>query len=772
MVEGVGTTAIPDSPGKMAVDRAVRPFDLVVVAMAPASEEVEKGMPMVGPSGRYLRKTLSQLGVDDYYVTNCLCCPIPNDAPVAAIREAQSRCRERLTEEITSRRPKLILALGDMPLQEFCGPDYKVLENEGRLLMSQLNIPLVPVAHPAYYLRRPDEAFDFLECMRAGIRYLNNNYHQVGEVSHTIIDASNLEEARRALAGQEYLTIDLETSGFEALGLSPDHILEVGVGFEDDHCYVIPPEFLHEFKDIIEHAKMIGWNAFFDARFLKAVGIHPYIYFDGMLAHYCLDERQNSHGLKKVARTYIGAGDWEANIKQYLKNPKKDSYEVIPEDVRRAYLAKDVCYTHVLWKLLREEVKDNWVFWNILMPATRVFTETMFQGVRIDPYKVLEVGELFKEDLIRDEKEIWELAGEPFNIDSPKEVAHVLYDVFKLPAPPPDRDGKGTRSTNKKLLEAYRESYDIVDRIVTHREIAHDMSNYVVGLAKRIDSNFKVHPTIKMFGAVTGRISSENPSIMNIKRDGRAKEIFVAEPGRYLAEFDLKGAELRWYCIYAQDEVLRDILINGYKGNVGVDLTQEQRTDPHFIIGAIAYGPDRAKALRVVAKMTVFGRLYLRGLESIERQYGKETARRLVDVMDDIIPNHHKYVDGIKKQVKEKGYVESYFGRQRRWPLITPENKHEIEKQATNMPIQSASSDLNLLNLVSLWEAKERWDAFPLFTVHDSILVDIPSPDVIPEIKAFLEDNARRIVEGKMEFIYDVKWGTNWAGHKPEGAAR
>lgn len=742
---------------KLLAIRDDRPFDLVVVAMAPAEEEMRQKMPMVGPSGQYLRRTLYQLGVIDYYTTNCLLCPIPYGAEDAQVREALACCRSRLEDEVVGRHPKLILALGDMPLTEFCGGDYGILETAGRLLMSRLNIPLVPVAHPAFYLRRPEDAFDFLECTRAGIRYLNNNYHQVGDVTRTLVTEENLKEVLEDLEKHDELSLDLETSGFHALGLAPDAILEMGLAYNGQHAYIVPNNLIPHFKKLIETKKIDGWNIFFDARFLKALGITPNIYFDGMLAHYCLDERQYSHGLKKVARIYLGADDWEKAIKVHLKNPKKDSYALLPTDVRQEYLSKDACYTNELKGLLREEVKDNWAFWNILMPATRVFTETTFRGFPVDPYKIAEMHKLLWDEINRDERKLWDMTGRVFNPSSPVEVARILYDDLRIPMHP-----KYGRSTNKKLLEDWRSEYPLVDRIVLHREMRHDVQNYVEGFARRIDRNFCIHPTIRMFGTVTGRISSEDPSIMNVKRDSRVKEIFIANEGRLLAEFDLRGAELRWYYMYSEDEVLRDVLTYGFQGELGVELTDEQRKDPHYIIGAIAYGVERADELRAPAKMTVFGRLYLRGLASIEAQYGREIARRLVDAMDEIIPKHKNYTTTIRKQVHTHGYVESYFERQRRFPLVTSENRSEVERQAVNMPIQSAASDLNLLNLIYLWENRHRWDIFPMFTVHDSIMVEIPSPDVLPEIKKGLEDNAYEIVRHKIPFPYDVKYGKSW----------
>lgn len=753
-VPGLGTYT---EGTKLFAVRDGRPFDLVVTAMAPAQEEMYQKRPMVGPSGQFLRRILHQLDIPNYYITNCLLCPIPAWADDRQIGTAVECCRPRHEDEITERKPKLILALGDMPLHELCDNDYPILEVQGRLFMSKLNIPLVPVAHPAFYLRRPDDAFDFIECTRAGIRYLNNNYHQAGKVTRETVTEETVDTVLEELWKHDILTIDAETSGFYALSLTPNQILEIGISYDNNHCYIVPPELIPRFKELLAAKKIRSWNGFFDWRFLRVIGVSFNNWFDGMLAHYCLDERQYSHGLKKVARVYLGAGNWETDITKYLKNPKEDSYALIPTEVRREYLSKDVCYTNQMCELLEEEVKDNWAFWNILMPATRVFSETMFHGVPISPHKLVDMHGLLGDDINKDERELWEMAGRVFNPASPVDVARIIYDDLRVPINP-----KYGRSTNKKLFENMREEYEIIDRIVLHREMLHDRSQYVEGFAKRVDRNFRVHPTIRMFGTVTGRISSEDPSIMNIKRDGRVKEIFVADKGKYLAEFDLSKAELCWYVIYSNDEVLKDILVNGFQGDLGFELTTKQRKDPHYMIGCLAYGQEKAYELRVLAKMTVFGRLYLRGLGSIERQYGTEIAHRLVDAMDDLIPRHKDYTSMIKQQIRSQGYVESFFGRQRRFPLITQENRSEVDRMAVNMPISSASSDLNLLNFIYLYENRKKWDIWPMFTVHDSIMVQIPSPDVIPEMKKEMEDNAYRIVEGKMPFTYDCKWGPSW----------
>jgi len=778
-VPGLGTRT--EGTKLLAIREEDYQFDLVGVAMAPAYEEMQRGMPMVGPSGQFFRKTMRDLGIGEYHITNCLLCPIPPSATDADIKQAQECCSERLVSEILSHKPKLILAMGDMPFHQLCGNDYPIMENQGRLFLTNINVPLIPVAHPAYYLRRPDDAYDFIECTRAGVRYLNNNYHQAGAVTREPVTEKNVDGILKELWKQDVLTVDTETSALQMMGMSPGKLLEVGISYNHKHCFVIPvtdtttyaqdgelrpyPDLLSHFKELLETKLIDGWNLFFDWRVVRTLGINmKNLRFDGMLAHYCLDERQHSHGLKKVARVYIGADNWEAGNKQYL--PKKaSSFALIPTDIRQEYLSKDVCYTKQTNDFLEEEVKDNWVFWNILIPATKVFSETLFEGVPIDPNKVLELNGLLRKDIYKDERELWDMVGRVFNPASPKDVAEIIYDDLKIPVNP--RYG---RSTNKKIFEQIKDEYEILSRIFDHREMVHDLDQYVMGFARRIDKNFRVHPSIKLFGTVTGRISSEDPSIMNIKRDSAVKEVFIAPKGMLVAEFDLKGAELRWYCMYAHDEVLRDIMINGYKGDLGFSLTDDQRKDPHYMIGAIAYGQDKADALRVAAKMTVFGRLYLRSLASIEREHGKDIARKLVTVMDELIPYHKRYTDECKQQVRQQGYVESYFKRKRRFPLITRENKAEYERMAVNMRIQSASSDLNLLNLIWLYDHKDEYGVKPAFTVHDSIVVYVPDESVIGPIKHAMEENAYKIVKEEMPFIYDCKVGPSWGeSHKWKG---
>lgn len=734
-----------------------RQYDVVIVAMAPAEEELRQGRVLVGASGQILGKHLFQMGISDYYACNVLLCQITDDAGVP---QAVKCCR-RVVEEVKKMKPILTIALGDLPLHVLA-PElkYTIKECEGRVLPSLVG-PLLPITHPAYYWRHPDQIFDFTECMRSGIRFLSNKYTQAVEPTYTIIDNSDkLADCLNELDKHDKIAVDLETTGFFAYGWEPNRILEMGISGDHKHAYIVPAEMIPEFKDILEKKKGRYWNAQFDCAFLKQIGISANADFDGMLAHYSIDERPYSHGLKRVAQIYLGTDDWEKDIGSYIPRGKKGkdvSYEVIPSEIRYNYLSKDVTRTYQLCDVL-EDLANKPVFDKLLMPACRMFIEIENRGQRIDPVKLMDLENIFSKELDRLDKEIHDEIGYWINANSPKQVSDLIYNRMGIPVDP-----FFGFSTSKAYLESFRAPYPVVDKILDFRELSKARGGYVEQFARFVDKSFRIHPFIKIFAAVTGRLASENPSIMNIKSLKDLKRIFLAEAGRLLGYFDVKGNELRWYCLVSGDKELTRILREG--------------GDPHEVVRLESYGPregkdkDRLDYERTAAKAVVFGRIYKRGRKDIERQVGPEVIDKVMEAVDSVAPDIDRYYKGTMETVRSQGYLESFFERKRRFSLITPDTLHEVERQAVNFPIQSAGSDLMLLNMLHIFENRKKWDVWPFWPVHDSITMDIPDTSVLPIIRKELEEYSLDIVNGMMPFPWEPDWGYNWAMDKepPKG---
>lgn len=746
-VHGEGCTTIGE---KVIAVKEDRQYDVVVVAMAPAREEVKEGRVLVGVSGQILRKHLYQFGVKDYYACNVLLCPITEDEGVP---QAVRCCRD-VVEEVKSKGPMLTIALGDLPLHTLA-PDikYTIKECEGRVLPSLVG-PMLPITHPAHYWRNPAQIFDFTECMRSGVRFLHNKYTQAVEPTYEVVNSDNLGSVLNELDKHDKIAVDLETTGFHAYGWEPNRILEMGISGDHKHAYIVPAEMIPEFKDILEKKKVRWWNAQFDCAFLKQIGITANADFDGMLAHYSIDERPYAHGLKRVAQIYLGTDDWEKDIDRYIpkKQKKTISYEVIPSEIRYNYLSKDVTRTYQLCDVL-EDLTNKPVFDRLLMPACRMFIEIEHRGMPIDPVKLMDLEEIFSNELDRLDKEIYEIVDTWINPNSPKQVSSLVYNKMGIPVDP-----HFGFSTSKAYLGDFRDSYPVIDKILDYRELSKAKGGYVEQFARFVDHSFRIHPFIKIFAAVTGRLASENPSIMNIKSLKELKRIFLAEYGRLLGYFDVKGNELRWYCIYSGDKELTKILREG--------------GDPHEVVRLESYGPREGKDEdlldweRTAAKAVVFGRIYKRGRKDIERQVGRGVIDAVMEAVDGIAPDIDKYYKMIMEMVRSQGYLESYFERRRRFSLITPDTLHSVEREAVNFPIQSAGSDLMLLNMLHIFENRKKWDVWPFWPVHDSITMDIPDISVIPLIKKEMEEYSLDVVNGVMPFPWVTDWGYNWAMDK------
>jgi len=724
-----------------------RNYDVVAVGMAPAREEVEQGRPFVGVSGQILRKHLFQLGIEEYYVCNVLLCPITNDRLVTQA----IRCCRNVVEEVRDKKPKLTIALGDLPLHTLA-PDikYTIKECEGRIIPSLVG-PLLPLTHPAFYWRNPDQIFDFTECMRSGIRFLSGDYTQAEDPTLEVVTKDNYQRVLNELDRHEDLAVDLETTGFHAYGWDPAEIMEMGLAADSKHAYIVPRDLIPEFKQLLEEKRTRWWNAQFDCAFLRQIGIYPNPHFDGMLAHYSIDERPYSHGLKRVSQIYLGTEDWEKDIDRYLTNKKTSSYADIPTSVRYEYLSKDVTRTYQLCDVL-DKLKNTRVFDKLLMPACRMFIGIQEKGQRVDPVKMMDMDRILEREMHQVEKTIYEETGSWINPSSPKQVSELIYNKLGLPVDP-----FFGFSTSKAYLMTYRDSHPIINMILDYRELSKLKGGYIGQFAKFVDKNFRIHPYIKLMGSVTGRLASADPSIMNVRSLKDFRRIFIPSEGSIFGYYDVKQNELRWYCVYSRDEELSAILRNG--------------GDPHNEVAIAAYGKDKAKELRGLAKAVVFGRIYQRGDASIERQVGREVLGRVLEAVDGIAPNIGNYYKDIMRKVRSQGYLESYFGRKRRFSLITYDNKHKVERQAVNFPIQSAGSDLMLLCMLRLWEIKDELGIFPFWPVHDSITLEIPDVGTLYKVKKELETYSLEIVNGVMPFVWEEDWGYNWALDKepPKG---
>ncbi len=729
------------------------PYEAVWIGTAPAKTELKTKHVMSGPSGELGRSLGTKEGYENYFITNILSCFYPENATETHIKKASACCRPRLEAELKYLKPKLILALGNVPVKAMLGWSKSVMSLEGQVFETEFGT-VMPIRQPASVLYRTDEYPDLRDAYRSGKRFLDGNFRLAADPETIIATEETLPGIMEFIGRHRYAVIDLETTtkGFYPYGMDPDKIRCIAMAVDEQTGYIIPAYLMHHksVHEVIDTIQGIYHNSHFDCGFLIQEGFHPKVYYDTLLAHNLLDERAYAHGLKLLASKFLGAPPWEEELVAYLPN-KKTSYDNIPDSVLYPYAAKDVVYTLQLAKIFLKKVASTGqgIYAQLLNPCVNMFNQVRHRGIRIDVQRLMNLDE----DIAEVERETLESlhqeVGFPLSPTSPPEVMTYLYDTMGLPIIP-----QYGRTSNKKALKYY-EDIEAVRLIIAAREALKLRSTYVKGTAKFVDASFRIHPFTKLWGAVTGRISTEDPSIMNVSKKGGIKSIYIPEPGHFLLDVDFKGIETRCYAAIMKDKHLIQMIKDGDSGAT---------LDIHDTVAFEASERTGRVVTRGSAKTGVFGRMYKRGFKSM--MYGfqmeEEDTRALLQIIDNMFPSLQEYNSITENQILSKGELVSWFGRRRRFNVVTEMNKEECFRQGVNFKVQTMASDINLFCMLLMSDMQEETGAVPLFPVHDNIVFDIVDPRMGPQIVDMMERRATELVKDLIPFKVKAQIGRNW----------
>lgn len=729
--------------------------ELVVVGEAPGTTEVEKRRPFVGEAGKLLNKALQVVGVDreKVYITNTvLCRPWPHRAPKPAEVKA---CRPRLIEEIRSRHPRVVLALGSVAMRTLLPGKVSIEQEHGAAYWSdELCCSVVPAIHPAAILRNPGR-YRFADLVRAvkvavdasstHTEKADGNFTAILCDSYNDLSLVSYEPTR--LHDAMYLDVEVASDG---------RLLAVGFAYRPEQVYILTERALADRRvlkwlgEVVGSpaTRLVGHNLKYDVQVLWRHGVgSARIDGDTLLMHYTLDERQGVHGLKAICRKLFKAPDWEEPVKPYKNQPEK-----CPRDVLYSYNAKDVYYTAALHARLNTELDEHsWkVLHELLIPAANVLARMEYTGILVDREEISRQGEELSAEIARLVRDMRQLVGREFNPDSPKQLLHLLYKELDLPVP-------GRLSTDEEALLMIREYHPLPDLLLQYRKAKKLYSTYIEGLEELMDRDGRVHTTFNLHGTVTGRLSSSRPNLQNIPRPdtdgGRVRNLFVATPGYILVQGDLSQAEVRVLAYYSQDKTLIEAM---------------EHEDIHTRTASLMFrvSPEEVtKELRTAAKRITFGLIYGMSTQSLARELDVSLAEaeELVDKFFSIFPKAREWIEDTKAFVLAHGYVETPFGRRRRFDVITRENRGEVLRQAVNTLIQSVASDLTLSALIRLGNAflGEDESTRLLLTVHDSILLETRSE--VAEIASIVKKEMEQVPSWVgVPFVAEVEVGWRW----------
>ncbi|HYC34431.1 MAG TPA: DNA polymerase [Candidatus Paceibacterota bacterium] len=373
----------------------------------------------------------------------------------------------------------------------------------------------------------------------------------------------------------------------------------------------------------------------------------------------------------------------------------------------------------------------SFVFEEIEEPLIEITRRMGERGIKIDAKKLISLSKEYHKSLFSLEKEIWEMAGEEFNISSPKQLSEILFDKMKLQAKGLKKTAGGARSTKESELEKLAELHPIIEKIMDYRELSKLLGTYIDNIPGMLDKQSRLHATFIQTGAVTGRMASQNPGLQNIpiktELGRNIRHAFIAEDGFLLAALDYSQIELRIAAFLSNDKKLIEIFKSG--------------EDVHAAVASRVFKVPLEKVdkeMRRKAKVINFGILYGMGVNALKKNLGstREEAQNFYDDYFNTFKELAAYLDHVKAETRRLGYTTTFFGRRRYFEGINsklPFIRASAERMAINAPIQGTQADITKLAMVRIdeyiKENKLQAKAYLLLQIHDELVYEIVEKD-------------------------------------------
>lgn len=519
---------------------------------------------------------------------------------------------------------------------------------------------------------------------------------------------------------------------------------------------------LSQIKPILENPeiKKIGHHLKYDAHIFANHGIELQgWYFDTMLASYVLNSVATRHGMDDVARLYLS--HLTTTFEEVAgKGAKQKTFNQIEIETAAHYAAEDAHVTFRLYEVLDKKLKVHPELINILhnieVPVARVLTLMEENGIQLDLQFLDQLGEDFSKTMQDLENQITELAGQPFNVSSPKQVGEILFEKLGLKGG--KKTSTGQYSTSESILEKL--DHPISALILDYRGLSKLKSTYTDGLLKQANNaTHRVHTSYHQALTATGRLSSTDPNLQNIpvrEEIGRQiRKAFIAPEGRVLLAADYSQIELRLMAHFSQDDALLDAFRHGQDVhrrtasevlNIPLDqVTHDQRRQAKAVNFGLLYG------------MSEFGLIRQLGFTREESQnYIKQYFHRY--------PGIYEYMQRTRQVALEQGFVETILGRRLYTPEIDARNmmiRKAAERAAINAPLQGSAADIIKMAMIEVDKMLPKDQAKMLLQVHDELVFEVDA-DIADELAPKLAEVMQSVLEISVPLLVEVGKGKNW----------
>ncbi len=601
-----------------------------------------------------------------------------------------------------------------------------------------------------------------------------SSFETLKTTTHDYKLIENEDDARKLcdfFLTKQILSLDTETTSTNAIDAE---LVGLSFAVEEKEAFYVPIPANREealrivniFKPAYENPEIlkIGQNIKYDLEVLRNYDIElKGKLWDTMIAHYLI-QSELRHNMDYMAEVYL---NYQTIHIDELIGPKgknqRSMRDLSPTDVYE-YAAEDADITLRLKNVLEPKLKEAGVeqlFYEIEMPLVRVLAEMEMNGVCIDTNSLQETSKIFTNRLLELEERIYQLAGEQFNIASPKQVGDILFGKMKI-IDKPKKTKTGQYVTNEEVLQQLKHKSEIVEDILEYRGLKKLLGTYIDTLPNLINKRTgHIHTSFNQTITATGRLSSSDPNLQNIPIRGEdGKEIrkaFIPEPGCLFFSADYSQIELRVMAHLSGDEHMMEVFREGkdlhaataatiYKKDIN-DVTRDERTKSKRANFGIIYG------------ITVFGL-------SERLDISRDESKLLIDGFFQTFPQVHDYMEASKQLARERGYAETVFHRRRYLPDINSRNatvRNFAERNAINAPIQGSAADIIKVAMIRIYERfkAENIRSKMILQVHDELNFSV-YPDEKERVESIVIEEMQHAFPLRVPLIADCGWGDNW----------
>ncbi len=579
------------------------------------------------------------------------------------------------------------------------------------------------------------------------------------------------------LAQAELFAFDTETTSLDymqakivglSFAITPHQAAYVPLG----HDYLGAPEqldcelVLEKFKPLLEDASVakLGQNLKYDMSVLANYGISlAGIKFDTMLESYVADSTGTRHDMDSLALKYLG--EKTIHFEDVAgKGAKQLTFNQIAIEDAAPYAAEDADITlrlhQVLWPKVQESKGLERVFNEVEIPLVPVLSKVERNGAIVSANllhkQTQELGDRLKEI----EQQAYDLAGEEFNLASPKQLGQILFEKLNIPVL--KKTAKGAPSTKEEVLQELALDYPLPKILLEHRTLSKLKSTYTDKLPTMINpSTGRIHTSYHQAVTATGRLSSSDPNLQNIPirtaEGRRVRQAFIAPEGWKIVAADYSQIELR--------------IMAHLSGDKGLTEAFAQGLDVHRATAAEVFGVELdavSTEQRRSAKAINFGLIYGMSAFGLGRQLhiGRNQAQEYIDLYFERYPGVQAYMDNIRSSAAENGFVETLYGRRLYLPEINSSNgmrRQAAERTAINAPMQGTAADIIKLAMIDVdnWLSDEKLQSQMIMQVHDELVLEVPENE-LDKVIAGLRDRMAGAVELDVPLLVDVGVGDNW----------